>query len=63
MRWKLCDACQNARASVETESGFFLCKKCETVVVVAFTEFELPATSPISDWKGLLATADASRLR
>ena len=63
MRWKLCDACQNARASVETESGFFLCKECETVVVVAFTEFELPATSPISDWKGLLAAADANRLR
>ncbi|MGA7995115.1 MAG: hypothetical protein WCA28_09410 [Bradyrhizobium sp.] len=63
MRWKVCDACQNARASVETESGFFLCKECETVVVVAFTEFELPAASPISDWKGLLATADANRLR
>lgn len=63
MRWKVCDACQNARASVETESGFFLCKECEAVVVVAFTEFELPATAPISDWKGLLATADANRLR
>ena len=51
--WKqsrLCDACQNARASVETESGFFLCEECETVVVVAFEQFELPAASPIGDW-------------
>jgi hypothetical protein len=62
-RWKVCDACQNARASVETESGFFLCEECETVVVVAFTEFELPAPSPISDWKGLPPMADANRLR
>lgn len=49
-RWKVCDACQNARARVETESGFFLCEECEAVVVVAFLEFELPATSPVVDW-------------
>jgi len=46
-RWKVCDACQLARATVETESGFFLCDGCEAVVVVAFQEFELPSTSPI----------------
>jgi hypothetical protein len=48
-RLKICDACQSARASVETDSGFFLCGECETVVVVAFEEFELPAPSPIAD--------------
>jgi hypothetical protein len=46
-RWKVCDACACARATVETESGFFLCKECETVVVVAFQEFELPAIWPV----------------
>ena len=60
-QWKVCDACQNARATIETELGFFLCKECETVVV-AFTEFELPAASPVSDWKAP-AMADANRLR
>jgi hypothetical protein len=59
-RSKVCDACQNARASVETESGFFLCEECEAVVVVAFQEFELPA---IGDWKGPLPSAESNRLR
>ena len=63
MRWKVCDACQNARASVETESGFFLCEECETEVVVAFTEFELPAAPPISDWKRPQSSAEADRPR
>ena len=51
-QWKVCDACQNARATIETESGFFLCEECETVVVVAFTEFELPAVSLLGDTNG-----------
>jgi hypothetical protein len=62
-RWKVCDACESARATVETESGFFLCEECETVVVVAFQEFELPVASPIGDWKGPPPVADANRLR
>jgi hypothetical protein len=62
-RWKVCDACESARATVETESGFFLCEECETAVVVAFQEFELPAASPIGDWKGPPPVADANRLR
>jgi hypothetical protein len=48
-RCKVCDACQTAPATVETEAGFFLCEDCEASVVVAFQEFELPSTSPIGD--------------
>jgi hypothetical protein len=48
-RLKACDACQNAPARIETQSGFFLCEECETVVVVAFEEFELPATASIGE--------------
>jgi hypothetical protein len=44
-----CDACQTARATVETESGFFLCDECEAVVVVAFQQFELTSASPIEE--------------
>jgi hypothetical protein len=44
---KICEACQIARATVETESGFFLCDECEAIVVIAFQEFELPSASPI----------------
>jgi hypothetical protein len=47
----VCDACQIARATVESESGFFLCDGCEGVVVIAFQEFELPSSSPIGDWR------------
>jgi len=51
-QWKVCDACQTARATVETESGFFLCDECDEVVVIAFQEFELPSASPIADERG-----------
>jgi hypothetical protein len=61
--WKVCDACQNARATVETESGFFLCGECEAVVVVAFTEFEVSAAAPIGAWNEFPPVAEASRLR
>jgi hypothetical protein len=50
--WKafeVCDACRIARATVETESGFFLCEECEAVVVIAFEEFELPPPSPFDE--------------
>jgi hypothetical protein len=43
-RCKICDACERAQATVETESGFFLCKECEAVVVIVFQEFECPST-------------------
>jgi hypothetical protein len=46
MRPKACDACQSARAIVETESGFFLCDTCEATVVITFQEFELPEELP-----------------
>jgi hypothetical protein len=46
-RCKSCDSCQIAPATVETETGFFLCDECEAVVVVAFEEFELSDGSPI----------------
>jgi hypothetical protein len=49
IRRKVCDACQSACATVETEAGFFLCEKCEEVVVVAFQEFELPSASPLDN--------------
>jgi hypothetical protein len=39
---KICEACQNARATVEIQSGFFLCDECEAVVAIEFREFELP---------------------
>jgi hypothetical protein len=45
-RCKVCDACRIARATVETESGFFLCDGCEAVVVITFQEFELPSALP-----------------
>jgi hypothetical protein len=45
----VCDACQTAPATVETDAGFFLCDDCEAVVVVAFQEFELPSISPSPD--------------
>jgi hypothetical protein len=48
-RCKVCDACQIARATVETESGFFLCEGCEAVIVITFQEFELPSALPIGD--------------
>jgi ribosomal protein L37AE/L43A len=48
-RYTVCDACQSARATIETESGVFLCDGCEAVVVTAFQEFELPSASPIDD--------------
>ncbi len=48
-RRKVCDACQEACATVETESGFFLCEECEAVAIIAFLEFELPAPAPIGD--------------
>ena len=62
-QWKVCDACERARATIETESGFFLCQQCETVVVVAFTEFELPPTSPTGDWTLPPLIAETNRLR
>ena len=40
-RCKNCDACQIAPATVETDSGFFLCDECDAVVVIVFEEFEL----------------------
>jgi hypothetical protein len=46
---KICDACASARATVETESGFFLCEECEAVVVIVFQEFELPSTAAPGD--------------
>jgi len=48
-RCKVCDACQTAPATVETDAGFFLCDDCEPVVDVAFQEFELPSVSPMND--------------
>jgi hypothetical protein len=48
-RCKACDACQIARATVETESGFFLCDGCDALVVITFQEFEVPSASPIGD--------------
>jgi hypothetical protein len=48
-RFKNCDSCQIAPATVETETGFFLCDKCEAVVVVVFEEFELSEAPPIGD--------------
>jgi hypothetical protein len=36
-----------APATVETKTGFFLCDKCEAVLVVVFEEFELSGASPI----------------
>jgi hypothetical protein len=48
-RCKVCDACQTAPATVETDAGFFLCDDCEAVVDVAFQEFELPSSSPSAD--------------
>ena len=42
---KVCDACQTARATVETNSGFFLCEDCAPAVVIAFREFEIPAAA------------------
>ena len=41
-RYKPCDACRSARATVETDAGFFLCDACEEAVVITFQEFELP---------------------
>jgi hypothetical protein len=48
-RYKICDACERAQATVETESGFFLCKECEAVVVIVFQEFECPSSSAIGE--------------
>lgn len=48
-RCKVCDSCQIAPATVETEAGFFLCEECEAVVVIAFEEFELSDMSSIGD--------------
>jgi hypothetical protein len=48
-RCKNCDSCQIAPATVETETGFFLCDKCEAVVIVVFEEFELSEALPIGD--------------
>jgi hypothetical protein len=48
-RCKVCDACERAPATVETESGFFLCEECEAAVVIVFQEFELPSTSALGD--------------
>jgi hypothetical protein len=45
-RHKLCDSCRVARASVETDAGFFLCDPCEDAVVITFQEFELPSGLP-----------------
>lgn len=45
-RHKLCDCCRVARASVETDAGFFLCEACEEAVVITFMEFELPSGMP-----------------
>lgn len=41
-RSHICDACRAARATVETDTGFFLCSACEATVVITFQEFELP---------------------
>jgi hypothetical protein len=41
-RCKICDSCRVAVPTVETETGFFLCRECEAVVVITFQEFELP---------------------
>lgn len=41
-QYRRCDACQIARATGETDAGFFLCEDCEGGVIVTFTEFELP---------------------
>ena len=41
-RCRDCDACQIACATIETDSGFFLCDECEPVAVFPFQEFELP---------------------
>lgn len=49
-RCRICDSCQITAATVETESGFFLCEECEAVVVIAFEEFELSDASSIGDW-------------
>jgi hypothetical protein len=38
----LCDACQLARTTIETESNFYLCDACQLTVVITFQEFELP---------------------
>jgi len=46
-RHKLCDSCRVARASVETDAGFFLCDACEEAVVIIFQEFELPSGLPL----------------
>jgi hypothetical protein len=48
-RCKVCDSCQIAPATAETESGFFLCEEYEAVVVIAFMEFELPDATSIGD--------------
>jgi hypothetical protein len=48
-RCRVCDSCQIAPATVETESGFFLCEECEAVVVIAFEEFELSDASSMGD--------------
>jgi hypothetical protein len=48
MRCRVCDACQIACATIETDSGFFLCDECELVAVIAFQEFELPPSPQIS---------------
>ena len=48
-RCKVCDSCEIAPATVETESGFFLCEECEAVVVIAFEKFELSDASSIGD--------------
>jgi hypothetical protein len=48
-RCKACEACQVARATVETDAGFFLCEGCEAAIVVAFQEFELPSAPAMAD--------------
>ena len=47
--YKVCDACRAVRATVETETGFFLCEECEAVAVIAFHQFELPSAAVIAD--------------
>jgi hypothetical protein len=47
---KVCDCCRLARAAIETETGFFLCRECEATIVITFQEFELPG---VPDDRGL----------
>jgi hypothetical protein len=58
-RCRVCDACQIACATIETDSGFFLCNECEPVAVIAFQEFELPPQPAVTLGSPLVSPGSA----